>query len=733
MGNNTVVTPKILWKGYGVLVLSVILFFTLTSCGLFGKLPDIQELENPKANLASEIYSSDGVMIGKYYIDNRTNIEFKDLPENLVQALIATEDERFYSHSGIDLIATMRAIVRLGKDGGGSTITQQLAKNMFNNVGRKNILKRVLEKAQEYIISIQLEKRYTKEEIIAMYFNTVDFVNHAVGIHSAAHVYFGKKPKDLTVAESAVLVGMLKAPSAYNPVRNPNDSKRRRNTVLGQMVKNTYLTQLQFDELKDKPIELNFTPISHVEGLAPYFRDVLAQELKKWFRENPKQDGTTYDLYKDGLKIYTTIDSRMQQYAEESVKEHLSGYQKLFSNQYKGSGVFEKGLGKDRLQLAKKGSERYRRLNAADFSEKEIDEDFNTKRKMKVFSWKGEIDTIMTPLDSIKYHMMFLQTGFMAMDPENGHIKAWVGGINFQYFKFDHVNINTKRQVGSTYKPVLYALAIDNGWSPCITVPAGTVTIGNWTVTGAGGYKTLRNCLATSDNGCAAYLVQNLGAAAMVDMGERMGVQTKLPPYPAISLGAGDISLFEMMSVYSCFPSGGIRTEPLMLTRIEDKNGNLIKGFVTKRIEAFGNNTAYKMIELMKGVIEPGGTGNRLKRNYQLGNLLMAGKTGTTNKNVDAWFMGYTPNLVAGVWVGNDEQFLRFRSTNLGQGAAAALPIWGNFFQKVVKDPKFKYIEDAKFFTPSDTTLVTNVCQQDEESFYEGFAPLEEMSLESQF
>ncbi len=733
MKSKLEIDPKVLWKGYGVGVLCVILFFTLTSFGIFGKLPDIQELENPKSNLASEIYSSDGVMIGKYYIDNRTNIEFKDLSENLVHALIATEDERFYSHSGIDIIATLRAIVLLGKDGGGSTITQQLAKNMFNNTSRKGIVKRVIEKAQEYIIAIQLEKRYTKEEIIAMYFNTVDFVNHAVGIHSAAHVYFGKKPKDLTVIESAVLVGMLKAPSAYNPVRNPNDSKRRRNTVMQQMVKNKYLTDLQYQELKDKPTELNFTPISHVEGLAPYFRDVLAQELKKFFKENPKQDGTTYDLYKDGLKIYTTIDSRLQQYAEESVKEHLSSYQKLFSDQYKGSDIFEKGLGKERLALAKRSSDRYRKSKDAGLSDKEIDEAFNNKVKMKVFSWKGEKDTTMTPLDSIKYHMMFLQTGFMAMDPENGHIKAWVGGINFQYFKFDHVNVNTKRQVGSTYKPVLYALAIDNGWSPCITIPAGTITIGNWTVKGAGGYKTIKNCIATSDNGCAAYLVQQLGATAMVDMGERMGVKTKLPAFPAISLGAGDISLSEMMSVYSCFPSGGIRTEPLMVTRVEDKNGNLIKVFVSSRVEAFSNNTAYKMIDLMKGVIEPGGTGNRLKRNYQLGNLQMAGKTGTTNKNVDAWFMGYTPNLVAGVWVGNDEQFLRFRTTYLGQGAAAALPIWGNFFQKVVKDPKFKYIEEAKFFTPSDTTLVTNVCQQDQESFFEGFAPLEEMSLESQF
>ncbi|MCZ2394174.1 MAG: penicillin-binding protein [Chitinophagales bacterium] len=727
--NNTI----LLWKGYAMGLIFVFAFFFLTGCGFFGSLPDIQELENPKSNLASEIYSADGVLLGKYFIDNRTNVEFKDLPDDLVQALISTEDERFFKHSGIDIKATLRAVLLLGKEGGGSTITQQLAKNMFNNTGRKNIFKRIIEKAQEYIIAIQLEKRYTKEEIIAMYFNTVDFVNHAVGIHSASHVYFNKQPKDLKVEEAAVLVGMLKAPSAYNPRGNPKDSKARRNVVLGQMVKNKYLTQNQYKELSAKDIVLDFTPINHVEGLAPYFRDILAQELKTFFKNNPKQDGSTYNLYKDGLKIYTTIDSKLQQYAEESVKEHLSSYQKLFSEQYKGSNVFNSGLGKERLQHAKVNSERYRRLLDEGLSKNEIEEIFNTKNKMKVFSWKGEKDTVMTPLDSIKYHMLFLQTGFMAMDPENGYIRAWVGGIDFKYFKFDHVNINTKRQVGSTYKPVLYTLAVDNGWSPCISVPAGTVTIGDWTVSGSGGVKTLKRCLATSDNGCAAYLVQQLGASAMVEMGERMGIKTKLPAYPAIALGAGDISLFEMVTAYSCFPSGGIRSEPIMLTRVEDKNGNVIKLFISKRIEAFGSNTAYKMINLMQGVIEPGGTGNRLKRNYNMGQLEMAGKTGTTNKNVDAWFMGYTPKLVAGVWVGNDEQFLRFRTTYLGQGASAALPIWGNFFQKVVRDPKFKDIEQAKFFTPTDTTLIQNVCQDDSENFYDGFAPLEEMSLESQF
>ncbi len=733
MKNKLKLSTGLLWSAYGIVVLGAVLFFTFAAIGFFGKLPDIEELENPKSNLASEIYSSDGVMIGKYFYDNRTNIEFQELSENIVHALIATEDERFYQHSGIDFKATLRAIIKMGKDGGGSTITQQLAKNMFNTTERKSTFKRIIEKAQEYIIAIQLEKRYTKEEILAMYLNTVDFVNNAVGIHSAAHVYFDKTPSELTVQESAVLVGMLKAPSYYNPVRHQERSQKRRNVVMKQMVKNKFLTSLQYDEFKVQPIELFYTPVSHVEGLAPYFREVLAQQLKTFFAENPREDGTHYNLYKDGLKIYTTIDSKMQEYAEESVRKHLKSYQKLFTAQYKNSNPFASGLGAKRLENSKINADRYRRLKQAGWNAELINESFNTPVKMKVFTWDGEKDTTMTPLDSIKHHMMFLQTGFMAMDPDNGHVKAWVGGIDFKYFKFDHVNINTKRQVGSTYKPVLYALAVDNGWSPCMEITAGTVTIGNWTVSGSGGYKTIKRCLATSDNGCAAYLVQQLGAEAMVQMGERMGIKTKLPPYPAISLGAGDISLYEMMTVYTCFPSGGIQTEPLLLTRVEDKNGNLIKTFVSARIEAFSKNTAYKMVELMKGVVEPGGTGNRLKRNYNLGDLQMAGKTGTTNKNVDAWYMGYTPKLVAGAWVGNDEQFLRFRTTYLGQGAAAALPIWGNFFQKVIDDPKYKYIKEADFFTPTDTSLIRNMCQQDAELFFEGFAPLDEMSLESQF
>jgi penicillin-binding protein 1A len=723
---------KTLWKLYGYGLAAVVVFFLLTSLGMFGKLPDLKELENPTSNLASEIYSSDSVLIGKFYIDNRTNIEYKDLPQNLVQALIATEDERFYDHSGIDIIATIRAVAKLGKDGGGSTITQQLAKNLFTG-GSRNIIARIFQKAKEYVISIRLERRYTKEEIIALYLNTVDFINNASGIHSASRVYFDKLPKDLTVEESAVLVGMLKGPSQYNPKSNPKDALARRNTVLQQMVKNNVLSEEDYAKISKKPIELDFTPINHNEGLAPYFRDIIAQELKKWAKDNPRPDGESYNIYKDGLKIYTTINAKMQKYAEEAVQEHLSEYQKLFKGQYGNTDPFDSKLGKERLKLALKQSEHYRRLKDADFSDSEAEKIMNERHKMSVFSYKGEKDTVMSPLDSIKYHMMFLQTGFMVMDPENGHVKAWVGGIDFKFFKFDHCNINTKRQVGSTWKPILYALAMDNGWSPCITVPAGNITIGNWVVKGKGGFKSLKKCLATSDNACAGYLVRELGPTAMIEMGERMGVKTKLPHFPAMSLGSGEVSLFEMMTVYSCFPSGGIRTIPLMITRIEDKNRNVIQSFISERVEAFSNNTAYKMIGLMKGVVDPGGTGARLKGGYGLQNLDIAGKTGTTNKNVDAWFMGFTPGLVGGVWVGNDEQFLRFRSTYLGQGSHAAMPIWGKFFQKINNDPQFKEILSLQYFTPTDSTLKNNICDESMNNDNDGFIPLEEISLENEF
>lgn len=705
-----------LWIGYLLGILAIALLFVLTGLGIFGKLPDTAQLENPTANLASEIYSADSVMIGKYYIDNRTNVNFKDLATNTVDALISTEDERFYKHAGIDLVATFRAIVSLGKDGGGSTLTQQLAKNLFNERA-SNIIVRIKQKAQEYIIAVQLEKRYTKQEIIAQYLNTVDFINHAAGIHSAARVYFNKLPKDLKVEESAVLVGMLKAPYSYNPIQNPKDALARRNVVMMQMVKNNKLTQEEYNKLSAQPIKLDINPTTPNDGLAPYFRAVLGEELEKWAKENTKPDGKHYNIYKDGLKIYTTIDTRLQKYAEQAVKEHLTTYQGYFRGQYGGSDPWASKEGQKRWKVVLKRSDFYtdRKYNKK-LSDKEINEELTKRRKMKIFTWKGNKDTTMTPQDSIKHMMMYLQAGFMAMDPETGYVKAWVGGADFNFFKFDHCNINTKRQVGSTFKPILYALAVDNGWNICMNIPCHSQTIyfgGNvWRIKGSGGYQTMKQCVAKSLNPCAAYLVKNLGPEALVEIAHRMGVSTDIPPYPAIALGASDLSLYEMMTVYSCFPNAGIRTKPIMCTRIEDHSGNIIQTFVTDFAEAFSDKTAYLTLQLLRGVVDPvnKGTAWRLRGSYGLGDMQMGGKTGTTNKNVDAWYMGVTPKLIAGVWVGNDEQFLRFRSTGLGQGASAAMPVWGKFFNKVINDPKYKYIKDAKFFTPSDTTLVDDPC-----------------------
>jgi len=712
---NKSVASKI-WTLYLAGLAAIILFFFLTWLGVFGKLPDTAQLENPNANLASEIYSSDSVLIGKYYIDNRTNISFSDLAPNTVDALISTEDERFYQHSGIDLMATLRAIVSLGKDGGGSTLTQQLAKNLFNRRAQ-NIVERIMQKAKEYIIAVQLERRYTKQEIIAQYLNTVDFINQAAGIHSAARVYFNKLPKDLKVEESAVLVGMLKAPYSYNPVQNKDAAFARRNVVLMQMVKNEKISEAEYQKLSKQPIKLDFNPINENEGLAPYFRAVLGEQLKKWCKENTKPNGDHYDIYKDGLKIYTTIDSKLQKYAEEAVKEHLSYYQGLFRGQYGNSDPWASSEGKKRWKVVLKRSDYYSHLKYdMRWNDDQIEKDLDTKRKTKIFTWKGVKDTTITARDSIKHMMMYLQSGFMAMDPETGHVKAWVGGADFRFFKYDHCNINTKRQVGSTFKPILYALAVDNGWNICMNIPSHSQTIyfgGQvWNVKGGGGIKSMKQCVAKSDNGCAAYLVKNIGPTALVEMAHRMGVETDIPAYPAIALGASDLSLTEMMAVYSCFANAGIRTKPLLCSRIEDHNGNTIQVFVPDFSEAFSDKTAYLALQLLRGVADPAnkGTAWRLRGSYGLGDMEIGCKTGTTNKNVDAWFMGVTPKLMAGVWVGNDEQFLRFRSTGLGQGASAAMPIWGKFFHKVINDPKYKDIKDAKFFTPSDTTLVDDPC-----------------------
>lgn len=711
--------PKTLWKLFGALVGSIFLFFTLVRIGVFGALPSFEELENPSANLASKIYSADSVLIGKYFVDNRSNVRYEDLPPYLVKALVANEDERFYEHSGIDFFGTFRAVITLGKSGGGSTITQQLAKNMFHNRAR-NIVQRIMQKAKEYVISIMLERRYTKEEIIAMYFNTFDFVNNAVGIESASRIYFNKKPKDLTVEEAAMFVGMLQNPSYYNPRRFEQRTRDRRATVLRKLMAQGTISEAEFNKLKNKSIELDFHPETANDGLAPYFRMVLAEELKKWAKENKKlnPDGTEYNIYTDGLKIYTTIDTRLQRYAEQAATEHLSRYQGVFNAQFSaGWKPWETEAGKKILETACKYTDRWAALKEQGLSNEEILKNFKTeKNRIKVFTYKGLKDTTLTPYDSVKYYKSFLQIGFMAVEPYTGYVRAWVGGPNFEYFKYDHCNVNTKRQVGSTFKPVQYALAVDNGWSPCMSIPTGPITITYqgqvWQPRNSGRYGgayPMKVCLAHSINTAAAYMMKNFGPEALVDLSHKMGITSNIPTVPSICLGAGEISLYEMMTVYSTFCNAGISTKPQYLLRIEDKNGNIIQNFTTEMKEVFSDNTAYKMCEIMKGPVSPGGTAAGL-RAYFNAPTDVAGKTGTTNKNTDAWFIGFTPQMLAGVWVGCDDPLLRFLYTSTGQGGRAAMPVWGMFMQKAYDDTKLAFNKSAKFFTPSDSSLIRNFC-----------------------
>ena len=707
---------KFLWQIFFLGFISLFVFFLLVRVGVFGKLPNIDEIENPQNKLATEIYSADSVLIGKYYFENRTPVEYKDISPDLIKVLIASEDARFYQHSGIDLKAILRALFYLGKRGGGSTITQQAAHNLFIEPRSRNIVLRIVQKAKEWVIAVIMERKFTKEEILTLYLNTFDFLYNAKGIHSASYTYFNKSPKELTIEESAVLVGMLQNPAAFNPRMNPNDSKAKRNTVYGELLEQGIIDQTKHDQLCKKDIPLQFSRIDHIEGMAPYFRMILAEELKKWGKQTKKLDGSNYDIYKDGLKIYTTLDSRMQKYAEEAVHEHLSAYQKVFDGQFKyvtSWKPWETKEGKKTLDVAIKSSEPYRILKQEGKSFEAIKKEMSVPHKMIVFTHKGPKDTVMNSIDSIKYHRQFLQSGFMVMEKETGHVKAWVGGIDFEYFKFDHANRHTKRQVGSTFKPILYSLAVDNGWSPCMNIPGGTsIYLGNgkyWKPKGGGG-GSLQGCLKVSSNPCAAYIIKNLGTEAVYQMAKKMGVTSEIPKVPSIALGACEISLQEMMEVFSVFLNEGVRTSPVLVTKIEDKNGNIIQAFFTERKEVYSNNTAYIMAKMLQGPTTTGGTAARLKNAYKIPGEV-AGKTGTTQKQADGWFIGFTPQYLAGAWVGCDDPILHFLSTGNGQGAAMALPIWAKFFNKCFADKKLKFDPQAKFAPPSDSTLVKNICR----------------------
>ena len=718
--------------------IAFLLVFLLASWGVFGELPTFEELENPEKNLATEVISSDGVTLGKYAFKNRTPVGFKDLPDNLVNALIATEDERFYEHSGIDFRGLARAIVKLGKGGGASTITQQLAKNLFNKGGSSSTVKRLTQKVKEWIVATKLERQYTKNEIVAMYLNTQGFLFNAIGIRSASRIYFGKEPKDLDIQESAILVAMLKNPRQFNPNREISKGKSliRRNVVFAQMAKNEFITQQEKDSLQQLPLKINFTPESHNDGLATYFREYLRDYLKKWTKNNPKPNGELYNINRDGLKIFVTLDSRMQQYAQEAVQEHMSNLQSYFFKEQKNneSAPFydlEEEQVTSIYTRARKRSERYRKMKKNGYSKKQIDSAFDAKTDMRVFSWNAqrEVDTILSPNDSIQYYKTILRSGLLSIEPQTGHIKAWVGGINHKYFKYDHVE-QGKRQVGSTFKPFVYATAINQlRLSPCekfsntpYTIPKGRFGIPKaWTPKNSGekygGEISLKEALAKSVNVISARLIDMVTPANVARLAKSAGIESRIPKSPSIALGSVELSLMEMTGAYATFANKGMRVEPNMLLRIEDKNGTVLADFTPKTNEVLSEESAYVVLELLKGVTTAG-SGVRLRTSahyykdiitgfpYEFRNPI-AGKTGTTQNQTDGWFMGVVPNLATGVWTGGEDRAVHFENIAEGQGATMSLPTWALFMKKVYADTTLN-ISQEDFEKPEYVGIDTN-------------------------
>ncbi len=723
-------------------VLFVILIFLFTS--FFGDLPDHTVLENPKTHLATEIISSDAKTLGKFYLnDNRTPVGYDELPQNLIDALIATEDARFHDHAGIDARGTLRAIVKLGSGGGASTISQQLAKQLFTGAASRSTLGRITQKVKEWIIAIRLERQYTKEEIIAQYFNIYDFGNNADGIRSAAAIYFNKEPGELTMKESAMLVGMFKNSSLYNPRRNPVGVKNRRNVVLYQLENYDYINEAVKDSLQKTELDLRYTPQSHRDGIATYFRGYLDGFMKDWIKENPKPDGTKYNLYNDGLKIYTTIDSRMQRYAEAAVQQHMPRLQAEFFNQNtpkrNPTAPFLELSRKEIDALMKrsmKQGERWRIMKKAGKSDDEIEASFHKPTKMTVFKWEegkpSEVDTIMKPYDSMRYYKSFLKPGMMSMDPLTGHVKAWVGGMNYRHFQYDMVK-QGKRQIGSTFKPLVYTAAIDQlHYSPCDEFPDTPFCIekdkhGNpeeWCPKNSGGEndyggtRTLKNALANSVNTITARLIDKVGPQPVVDLAKKLGIKSDIPAVPSIALGTPDISVYEMVGAYAAFANKGVYTKPVMVTTIEDKNGTILYQFKPETRDVLNEETAYVAVQLMEGVTH-GGSGTRLRHTYAASRpdykeIItgypyefkndIAGKTGTTQNQSDGWFMGMVPNLVTGVWVGAEDRAAHFRSITYGQGAAMALPIWGLYMKSCYADETLN-ISKGAFEKPGSLSI----------------------------
>ena len=724
-------------------IMAIVLVFWMITMGWLGYLPPLDELQNPKNKFATEVISADMQLLGRYYRnENRVSVDYTDISPNMINALIATEDVRYYDHTGVDVRSLMRAVMKLGRAGGGSTLTQQLAKQLWSPRAN-NIFERALQKPIEWVIATKLERLYSKEEILTMYLNQFDFLYNAVGIKSAAQVYFSTTPAELKLEEAAMLVGMCKNPSLYNPRRRPENALNRRNTVLNQMCKYDYITEQVCDSLKQLPIELKYQSVDHKQGLAPYFREYLRQVLtakepkqsnypewnmiqyemdKRQWEENPlygfcqknhKPDGTPYDLYHDGLRIYTTIDTRMQQYAEEAVNEHIQDLQKSFfrEKRKKSYAPFSKDLTPEEIDgimnRSMRQTDRYRALKKQGMSETDIKKVFATPVAMHVFSYNGLIDTVMTPMDSIRWNKHFLRCGFMSMDVHSGAVKAYVGGPNFTHFQYDMVTTG-RRQVGSTINPYLFTLAMDDGMGPCDSTVNDSITLidGNgvsWTprdehVKNQGEMVTLNWGLEKSSNWITAYLMSLFTPEQLVRMMRSFGIEGQLDPVVSLCLGPCEVSVKEMVDAYTTFPNKGIRVEPLYVTRIEDNNGNILATFTPKTYEIISETTSYKMIYMLRNVMDHG-TGVRARFRYGL-KVPMGGKTGTSQNHSDGWFVGFTPSLVSGVWVGGEDRSIHFDNMSAGQGANMALPIWSIYMQKVFADEELGYSEEEQFDVP---------------------------------
>jgi len=733
------------WLTYAIICIVVVSIFLLAGVGLFGTMPTFEQLENPQTNLATEIIAKDGETLGKYFKQNRTPVEFDKLPEHLVNALVATEDERYYGHSGIDARGTLRAVAYFGKKGGASTISQQLAKQLFTDLNQTGLINRLTQKVKEWVIATRLEKQYTKNEIIAMYFNVFDFTRGAVGIRSAARIYFGKEPQDLNIEESATLVAMFKNPVLYNPYRErfKENSLQRRNQVFAQMYRNDYITEKEKDSLQKLPLVLDYTPEYASDGQATYFREELKKFMNKWIEENPKPDGSKYSLYRDGLKIYTTIDADAQQYAENAVQKHMKNLQREFDRRNKNNSIAPfRGVTNEEIDKiinqAIRNSDRYKILKREGMPMDSILASFDKLTQMKVFSWNGKIDTVMTPRDSIYYHKRFLNVGMMSMRPQTGAIVAWVGGIDFENFKYEHVK-QARRQVGSTFKPLVYATAIDQlHISPCLeypntlyTIPKGRHGLGeDWTPVNSsddyGDVKTLKRALAESVNTITARVIDQTGPQPVIDLAQKLGIDTRqIEPYPSIALGTPDLSVYEMVSAYSTFANKGVHVLPYYVERIEDKNGTILYQHTPESKDVVSQETAYVTLKLMEGVTKHG-SGKRLRNAWAKDNYVyksvvtgypyefendIAGKTGTTQNQSDGWFIGMVPDLATGVWVGGEDRSVRFNSITYGQGATMALPIWGMYMKDLYKDEEF--MVSAEPFEEPDILTIQVECDED--------------------